>query len=270
MWYGSPATWRRSGPSEWTIKGEVPTKARAITRTASSPNTKICSGSRHSPQQCLRSEIACSAPAGILFATVIHVPHEAAPWVLASIHFTAIAYVVLAIAAVAGALTTIYFSTRTLRHQVTVHKENKRLDVYIEFISAETKARSAGHKWHDAVSTYVEGQPLRSDGFFKEEHRSSIELVARSEKVRDAREDFYRSIDELWTARAKVILVGTPEVAESAHAIVKGYDPNQRQLAQAIKREFGLDPGFPRADSSARRELFIELAREQLRYLSID
>lgn len=191
---------------------------------------------------------------------------------LDSIHIAttaeAVAYGVLAVAAVAGTYVTVKNSKWTLSHQVTVHQETIRLDAYLEFLSALAKARSAGHKWHDAVRDMVGTDCCSRSGTFRSECREKVARTAALDVVHEPRNDFYRAVDDLWNAVSKVKLVGTPAVAAAADAIAVDYDPRLRELSQEVVEAFQLDPGFPLAGATTKRKEFMDFTAAQLRYLS--
>lgn len=187
---------------------------------------------------------------------------------IGAIHFAtggeAIAYAALALAAIAGTASTVFFSRRTLDHQVTSHKEKERLAVYSEFIAALTKARSNGHTWHNAIRDRLTDSACTTDGFFLPDYSLRVNQVAHSSNVREERELYYQSLDGLWVSAAKVKMVGPPSVALAADELAKQYDPRQRGLSADILQEFHLDPGYPLTKASERQKAFMSEAIQQL------
>lgn len=180
---------------------------------------------------------------------------------------TTVAYVVLALAAVTGTVVTIWYARRTNEHRIRVHQETLRLDVYTEFVSALAKTRSAGHIWHKAVADLA-AIPRSPAGFFSSTSIEQVKQTAEGDDVRKEREEFFNAIDSLWNASSKVSLVGPSDVADVAEHNVTAYDPRQRNLPPAHIEAFALNPGYPLAGASERRNSFVVLARAQLQYLA--
>lgn len=177
------------------------------------------------------------------------------------------AYVLLAVAAVAGTLITIWHSRRTLEQTKRVHQETVRLDVYTEFVSALATARSAGRSWHKAIADKLPSVNLDSEGFFPANAFDQVKQAAESDKVEEERNAFFAAIDGLWNATAKVKLVGPDEVARAADDNVTAFDHRQRNLTAADLNMFHSNPGYPLPGASERRRKFVEHARSQLQYL---
>jgi hypothetical protein len=210
---------------------------------------------------------------------------------IADVHWAnsvlAAAYAILAIVAIGTGVVAVRGyrqQTQSLKHQqrdyeyqVRVHREKTRIDAYIEIVAALSAARSAGRRWHNTIRDTLLGAHPDAEVVGKRQlfnSQFSSEVLAEASKQSEERDRFYEMLDELWTARAKIQLVGTKEVSDAAKSILDHYDPRVREFAPDVvkvfgdpRRQYDLNPGYPLAGSSERREAFMKQARSELNLL---
>lgn len=208
---------------------------------------------------------------------------------LADVHWADItfglAYAVLAVVAIGTAWVALKgFQQQTAAHRqdfvhrVRVYREGSRVQAYIEFVAALAAARSAGRRWHAAIrdkllSEFPDRNIVTDRQFFNPEFRD--EVVKESRRLVAERDLFYDRLDHLWTARAKIQLVGSADVFDAATSILEHYDPRQRRIPAHVterfanpRQSFELNPGYPLEGSSERREEFMRKAHAALALLA--
>lgn len=105
--------------------------------------------------------------------------------------------------------------------------EQRRLAAYIAFNEAVARRISAGHRRHDAAQL--------------------------SQALGALIHDVDSAMDQVWSAAHTIRLVGPDLVADRADAVATGYDPGDQS-----------NPGWPIGGAEARREAFLEAAKEAL------